>query len=345
MNIKRFDCINNHKSKFTDFCDSYLYLDGISNKLGYRKFQIYQEKNDIIEIKKAKQQSHPWKLIAKTIVKILSYTIFPLPIIALIVKIYNRKAHTYQILKKENKIEPIKNDILVFKPIIRNKNSAKIASLLAKEEENIVLPNHIPKDLDIRGETWLDNAHLHLYIKYLGWKHPNLFAGLVPPYTFENLEEAILLDGHLDGNNCHHAELGLDCKDKTILAIPLHVTENHWTLVLVDRQKRTLEYYDSMKNYGNYDQIIKVLKNVTKVLTEKDPDEVPYQLDYKIKKRLQQDGFQCGVWILYFLENRLQDPNVNFNELDTEKAQEMIAYYRLRVMVKSLEVDLIGKEK
>ncbi len=339
MYIKPFDCINNHKNKFINFCDSYLYLDGISNKLGYRKFSVYQEKNDIIRIKEENQQPHHWKLTAKTIVKIFSYIIFPfLLIIALIGKAHSRKTHSYRISRNKLRIEIIRKDVPKTPPVIENMYIVKLEPA-HPQEEKIILPVKIPKNLDIRGKTWLDTENFYIYAKYLGSKYPNLFVNLIPGNTIIDIDNAVLLDGHFENKKCNHTKEGFDCKDKTIFPYAFHVSKNHWALVLLDKQKRTLEYYDSMKNYGNYDQIIECLKNLTKVLTEKDPSGTPYQFDCKIKKKLQQDTYQCGVWLLYFLENRLKNPNVDFNDLDIEKAQEMIANYRLRVMAESIKWD------
>ena len=120
--------------------------------------------------------------------------------------------------------------------------------------------------------------------------------------------------------------------EKQFLAYPLHVTNNHWTLVIIDQEKRTVEYYDSKKNYGNYEEIVKTLKELARSLSTKDPGQSPYQFFSKISKNLQPDSYQCGPWALYFLKNRLENPSVDFNKLDIEEAQDMIAKFRIEVM-------------
>lgn len=189
--------------------------------------------------------------------------------------------------------------------------------------------DEIPKYLDIRGAEWLSNEHLDYYFNHLRKNNSKL---LIPygNFAFNSIADAIIADVHFDGK-CEHKSWQ-DCKGKTIIPYRLHVTGNHWTLVLLDREKRTIEYYDPKKNYGNHAEIVEHLKNLAQVLTEKDPDSAPYRFICKIEKSLQPDWYQCGPWVLYFLEERLKNPDVNFNDLDVDQSQSMIAEYRLKVM-------------
>ncbi len=71
-------------------------------------------------------------------------------------------------------------------------------------------------------------------------------------------------------------------------------------------------------------------KNLAQTLT--DSGKNPYKFVCKIEKCLQPDSYQCGPWLLYFLEERLKNPDINFNELDAKQSQKMIANYRVEMM-------------
>ena len=43
--------------------------------------------------------------------------------------------------------------------------------------------------------------------------------------------------------------------------------------------------------------------------------------------------------MLYFLEKRLENPEVDFNQLDVKEAQNLIKEYRIKVMEKLIEMD------
>jgi len=207
---------------------------------------------------------------------------------------------------------------------------------------------------------------LVVFRKFLiGSKHPELFVdfkaptycleGESDPYRSEySINHAIVSDGHFNGPCSHRynkfGSIPWDpalCSGKTILAYPLLVDMNHWTLVVVDRVKRSIEYYDSKMNYGENpgpSGIVSNFEKLAKELAEKDPGKSPYRFERKIEKKLQPDRYQCGPWILYFLEERLKNPEVNFNRLKITFAQKMIAEYRIKVMKRSVS-ECIRSEK
>src|SRR5205085_2542596 len=77
------------------------------------------------------------------------------------------------------------------------------------------------------------------------------------------------------------------------LPIVLNISD-HWTLIYIDREKRTVEYYDSIVGYKKR-QMRKKLKSLTQALSSQEPDQKPYQFIPKITSRLQFNGYDCGV--------------------------------------------------
>lgn len=123
----------------------------------------------------------------------------------------------------------------------------------------------------------------------------------------------------------------------------LQVASNHWTLVYINRTMRTIEYYDSKVKYGGneHQQIIKELKRIGNVLSQETPGE-PFTLQLKITKCLQPDSYQCGIWVLYFLENILKNPGVDFNHL--VNPSQVIAEFRIEVMHRLIQLDELEKQ-
>ena len=164
---------------------------------------------------------------------------------------------------------------------------------------------------------WLSNFDIHTYAEHLEHQYPQLFAAMPfsTPLELKGLPQYVI-DGMKKGS------------EKTVFSFPLHVTKNHWTLIYINRDQRTVEYYDSKQTYGNYQEIITTLKALTETLNTQFPGDTPYQFTSKIQKCLQPDIYQCGVWLLYFLEELLKDPTRDFNALDMASAQKMIAKHR-----------------
>lgn len=223
-------------------------------------------------------------------------------------------------LQEESLAPKSKADLSDRKQDIQDSIPSKSSAL--KSTVDLSDPKH-----DISGNQWLDYYHLWSYANsVLRPNHPEM--NLVDsngnnPNNFENIRERVKTDfaQNPSGN---------------VFVYPFYVTKNHWTLVYIDRIKRTVEYYDSFKSFGNYDEIQKSLNQVAKDLTENEPDQAPYRVENKIKKTKQKDGYQCGVWALYFLEKRLNDPSIDFNKLNI-KASEIVDY-RHKIMRDTIEV-------
>lgn len=174
-----------------------------------------------------------------------------------------------------------------------------------------------PAQLISKEVKWLSNYDLIDYQAHLSDRHPE--CQFIIPYCnkLQNLRD--------------HLFYLMNQYEKNVIFIPLHVTKNHWTLIYVNRTKRSVEYYDSKDCYGNYVEITRELQEFANGYGD-DPDHPPYTFESKIKKKLQPDSYQCGVWVLYFIEKLAEDPDVDFNELDIDRAQKMIANFRKHVI-------------
>jgi len=179
---------------------------------------------------------------------------------------------------------------------------------------------------------WLSNMDILHYSNHIRPNSQDTVIAL--PYP------NIPFDGYIDQLNAHIIRIKTDQPDAKALFFPLHVKGNakdkrgnHWTLIYINFDKRVVEYYDSKQTYGTYDAIIEQLEALTVILNEQYPDtENPFQFESKIKKLLQPDPYQCGVWALYFIEKLLENPDVDFNALDIDAAQTMIAAYRKAII-------------
>jgi hypothetical protein len=205
---------------------------------------------------------------------------------------------------------------------------------------DIILPEILPEPKEIEpkyiwGTEWLDNNHISYYFRYLA----TLFSevAILPPGDyridyFDALMRLIL------------EERPKEIPDFNDLNIPiwLRISGNHFTLVFIDRKKRTVEYFDSKKNYGNQSEIDQKLSMMANALSKQEPNKPPYKFVRKIEKVLQPDSFQCGAWVMYFLESRLIDPEFDFNKLDINEARDLIKKYRIKAMLKVDEVEYVS---
>jgi Ulp1 family protease len=196
--------------------------------------------------------------------------------------------------------------------------------------DSIKIPKDIPKVLDIRGEEWLLNSHINIYLFRLQSTHPKLY---VPTFFEGTLNRLVAFSEELDFKKIP--------SEKRIIVWPLINSGNHWTLVVIDRDKRSIAYYDSKKDYGDHKKIVRFLQELTVNLTQKDPGVNPYTFSCTVQQSIQPDSYQCGAWILYFSKKVLEDPAFDVNAIDRNSAQQMIANFRLHVQE---EILALGKK-
>ncbi len=100
---------------------------------------------------------------------------------------------------------------------------------------------------------------------------------------------------------------------------------------------------DSMVNYGNAKEIENSLQNIAKNLS--DLEGKPYRFKRKINRKIQNDGYSCGLWVAYFVEERMKNPEVDFNTLTNTdnvmktfraKAYEQYINIRKHIRLKAL---------
>lgn len=203
-----------------------------------------------------------------------------------------------------------------------------LAELIGRPLDELNNPQILPSGDDIRGTKILDICHIRLFATGFIVQHPEIsFPTVGGKNGFAQGDEYL---DTLEKLNDHLSQKKFD-DTKKYIAYPLQVSRNHFILVFIDREKRVLEYYDSMGGKPS------ICKEAAKILTERDPGAKPYRADFKIKNALQHDGYQCGVWTCFFIEQKLKDPQFDFNamgaKLGADGLDKMIALYRNKVIL------------
>ncbi len=87
-----FDCVESKNNKFIDFCENYFFLEGLSGKLGFKKFTSFSKNPPLIQEQSLYQTSN-WKTKALQVVKAVSYLTLVMPCVMLCGKIYQHRRH------------------------------------------------------------------------------------------------------------------------------------------------------------------------------------------------------------------------------------------------------------
>jgi len=210
----------------------------------------------------------------------------------------------YKIQAQENQvIEVRKNSLLASQPSKKRK--------IEKVVDLTTLPSKKRKLNAYDKTRFLQTPEIQDYFIYLSTLHPIQVANAPRRADLNYVEEQL--------NN----------SDLT-LSQPffLNISDIHWTLLYIDHLRGNLEYYDSLKDFGEHSKIMDRLKEIAQQLTSRTGKA--YQVLNKTTEKIQTDGYQCGVWVTYFLEKRLEDPNFDFNTL-SEQPPALIKDQRKKV--------------
>lgn len=211
-----------------------------------------------------------------------------------------------------------------------------------------------PSDYNFDPCEWLDRGSLYLYMQFLISPH---YPQITLPQISRSLDDGIkgamrvcCPIGNLMMNIQRLNQETFDYKKKNYPFI-LQVTNNHWTLVYINRTKRIVDYYDSKINYGGaeHTRIVNELNRIAKILTQDEPAEPgsdPFKVQLKITTLLQPDSYQCGVWVLFFLDKILNDPHFNFNNLNEYvlPSEKIIANYRIEILHRLIQMEDIERQ-
>ena len=298
MNNHYFDCVHKTNSPVNNFFEESLFLDGFSQLLGYRRIgwvQFDQFSRDLPNLR-----------LLLTIAKLAIYIACPALLIC----------------------------SLIGKTVCRLREDDKSVT---KEKTEQVAPKKEPKgrkvrrfagNVDFTGTKWFDNYNIADYYRLLKDRFPQgVFFDFPNQYSTPAIWRKRFEEKNYPTSNIDHTKRNF-LEYQSIL-LPMHISGNHFTLLFIDRVKRTVEYYDSKVSYGAYDKIVQDCQGIAEALSQSDPGDTPYVFSAKIKKLLQPDGYQCGPWTLYFSEKRLENPDVDFNDLNFNEAQSIPAQFRV----------------
>lgn len=170
---------------------------------------------------------------------------------------------------------------------------------------------------DCRATEWLWNHQISRYYTDLQQQYPNILERHYPTYTTpQALRNFVSMQ----------VENQVQTGSRKGIPILMSVSGNHWVMVYIDHQRKTVEYFDSKSTYGDQSLVQTGLQETANFLGVYLGGA--YQVIRKVNRSLQPDGYQCGVWAMYFLKQRVENPHLNFDTLDHTQMQSVIRKFR-----------------
>lgn len=224
--------------------------------------------------------------------------------------------------KDASRIEREVNDIL--------KSKKPVGVLDHDSYESLVNPN-----------MWLDDSIVSAYMKLICKKVFSKFintqtdASVAPPISFiDPLNLALFEQGNIRkfklwGEKEHKLINGDKRTLSSIILAPINKNNNHWLLAIVDTERGTIKFQDSLPDKaGTYE---KYAESIEGYLTRWVGKKIELKLQNKIETPMEQDdGVSCGVFTCLFARNqvlpRKYHINLSANAEYLRKCRIVIAY-------------------
>jgi len=162
------------------------------------------------------------------------------------------------------------------------------------------------------------------YFQALARQYPT-FAAPAGMYIYEVPADGKIIPGEHRDINSQKQKIAnvivrdmLQCQikeDKKIFAYPVLISKDHWTLVVVDREKRCIEYYNSFGAVETDLQTVRYIEQIKPLLNKYDAKGKNYTFSEPMKQKMQSNTSQCGPWTLFLLQLRLENPRFDFSTL------------------------------
>ncbi|XP_010143337.1 PREDICTED: LOW QUALITY PROTEIN: sentrin-specific protease 2-like [Buceros rhinoceros silvestris] len=175
------------------------------------------------------------------------------------------------------------------------------------------------------GLRWLNSEVINFYMKLLVER--NKKAGYPTVHAFNTFFYTKLTSGGYTG--VRRWTRGVDLFEQDIILVPIHL-RMHWALVVIDVRKKTITYYDSLRQKG--DKICQTLfrylqeesrekRNVDLASSEwtlhsMEPHEIPQQLN----------GSDCGVFMCKYADYISRDEPITFTQRDMPGFRKKMAW-------------------
>ena len=180
------------------------------------------------------------------------------------------------------------------------------------------------------SSTWLNDECINHYLQFL--LRNNEKSCRLSSLCIKRLLSTKKPYANLQTHDDHKITKLFDTQEK--IFIPLHVHNNHWTLVVADLKQKKLYYYDSLSYSPPRDQITNIRKYLQKIATEE--AVTPCNFELKQEPCPQQKNLSdCGVFVLMAASHISENRPLTYS-------QEDVPYIRLKTLL-SLAAPLLQR--
>ena len=124
------------------------------------------------------------------------------------------------------------------------------------------------------------------------------------------------LERNIDSTRSWNWDVPYDILKCDTLLVPVHIYGCHWTLCVVDIRFKSLRYFDPLggksSDGGTLDMILEWVKGMFSLQSTTGWQKIYVTRDRRFKIPLQKNGYDCGVYVLKYMECIMDKDVCNF---------------------------------
>ena len=127
-----------------------------------------------------------------------------------------------------------------------------------------------------------------------------------------------------------------DITTKDMVFFPIHSRE-HWTLIVVEPGKKTVQYLDSLTSSRNFSSAPSVVKAFMELRHKEKGEDAEYRIKIRNDIPQQTNGVDCGVFVCQYAERISRKGLMDFQQEDMSKARKTMTVELLEGKLKPQE--------
>ena len=173
----------------------------------------------------------------------------------------------------------------------------------------------------LRGREYLNDKVIDQYLKHVEERNtddtslPKVYASTTFLYT--KLKERGMDKGMEETRNW----IKEDLRAKEIIFFPVN-HQHHWSLIAVEINKKTVNYFDSIRGSRNSSSAPRIIKDYMERYYKDKGEEVTFRIKIRKDAPLQENSVDCGVFVCEFAERIARRSPLNFQQADLKNARE-----------------------
>merc|ERR1712142_763439 len=110
-----------------------------------------------------------------------------------------------------------------------------------------------------------------------------------------------------------------DVRVKDLISFPIHYEDlAHWSLIAVETSTKTVYYFDSLENPRIYSMAPKIIKRFMEAYYKDKGETVTFRIKRRADAPLQENGYDCGVFLCQYAERIARKSSLNFSQKDLD---------------------------